>query len=158
MKKIKTLLLLLCLSTGIFAQQFDAIQKTYEISGKAKRGSLVNVKYDKTNGSYKLYYVIKSGLTTITLQIYSFDKDFNFIDVKNEEVPVDNLAQMKKENPFDFSWVNFKGANYSVEGNSVEGNLVGNLVIKKKRITYFYNWFNMNYDSKIELLDKVKPK
>lgn len=152
MKKNILILFLLFACTGLFAQQFGFIEKTYEITGKAKRGSLVDVKYIAADGQYKLYYTIKSGVTSITLQIYTFDKDFNFIDMKDQVVEVNKLNELKAQNPFDFSWVNFKSDSYVVEGNTVEGNLVGTLVIKKKRTTYFYNWFNLAYDKKVEIL------
>ncbi|MEI6123739.1 MAG: hypothetical protein WCQ95_08925 [Bacteroidota bacterium] len=158
MRKVIFMLTLLLATSGLFAQQFNMIEKTYEITGKAKRGTLVNVKYDKDLGQYKLYYTIQSGLTNITLQIYTFDKDFTFIEVKNEDVPMDKLSEMKRTNPLDFSWVNYKGGAYTVEGNNVEANLLGTLVIKKKRISYSYNWFNMNYTKTVQILDKVKPK
>jgi hypothetical protein len=158
MKKTILILTFLLATSGLFAQQFNMIEKTYEITGKAKRGTLVDVKYMADAGQYKLYYTIKSGLTSITLQIYTFDKDFNFIDVKNQDVEVDNLAALKVSNPFDFSWVNYRGGSYSVEGTNVEGNLVGTLVLKKKRITYGYNWFTMEYGKTVQILEKVKPK
>ncbi len=159
MKKAISYFFLLFLCTGLFAQQqFGFIEKTYEITGKAKRGSLVDVKYISADQQYKLYYTIKSGATSITMQIYTFDKDFNFVDMKDQVIEVNKLNEMKLQNPFDFSWVNFKSESYVVEGNTVEGNLVGTLVIKKKRTTYFYNWFNLAYDKKVDILEKVKPK
>lgn len=158
MKKIILILLMFLGVISLQAQNFNLLEKTYEITGKAKRGTLVDVKYLANEKQYKLYYTIKSGMTSITFQIYTFDKDFNFLDVKNEEIEVDRLAELKKLNPFDFSWVNYRGSNYSVEGNNVEPNLIGTLVIKKKRITYTYNWFTLEYNRKVEILEKVKPK
>ncbi len=158
MKKIILMLTLLLATSGLFAQQFNLLEKTYEITGKAKRGTLVNATYDQTTGHYKLYYSVWSGLLSITLQVYTFDKDFNFVDLKNEDYQTDKLAELKKLHPNEFSWVNFRGASYSVEGNSVEGNLVGTLVLKKKRTSYVYDWYNMNYTKTVQILDKVKPK
>ena len=158
MKKTIAVLIFLLMTTGLFAQKFNLMEKTYEITGKAKRGTLVDVKYLSDVGQYKLYYTIKSGLTSITLQIYTFDKDFTFIDVKNQEVEVDRLASLKASNPFDFSWVNYRGGAYTVEGTNVEGNLVGTLVLKRKQVTYGYNWFTMEYNKTVKILEKVKPK
>jgi hypothetical protein len=158
MKKTIAIFTFLLMTAGLFAQKFNLLEKTYEITGKAKRGTLVDVKYLSDVGQYKLYYTIKSGLTSITLQIYTFDKDFTFIDVKNQEVEVDRLAALKASNPFDFSWVNYRGGSYTVEGTNVEGNLVGTLVLKKKQVTYGYNWFTMEYNKTVKILEKVKPK
>jgi len=158
MKKIILMLTLLLATSGLFAQQFNLLEKTYEITGKSKRGTLVNATYDQATGHYKLYYSVWSGLLSITLQVYTFDKDFNFVDLKNEDYQTDKLSELKKLHPNEFSWVNFRGASYSVEGNSVEGNLVGTLVLKKKRTSYVYDWYNMNYTKTVQILDKVKPK
>jgi hypothetical protein len=35
---------------------------------------------------------------------------------------------------------------------------VGTLVLKKKQVSYVYNWFNMSYDKYVKILEKVKPK
>lgn len=158
MKKIILLIFLLIAFTSLQAQQLSVVEKTYEITGKAKRGTLVDVKYDQASGQYALYYVVKSSPKAIILQIYKFDKDFNFIEIKEEEVEIAQLNQKKILNPFDFSWVNYRGETYIVEGNTVEGNLVGTLVLKKKRISYIYNWFTLDYNVKVDILEKVKPK
>lgn len=157
MKKLIFILLFLA-ANGLFAQQFGLIEKTYEITGKAKRGTLVNVKYDPAKQHYFLYYTISSGPMSLSMQTYTFDKDFNFVDMKTDELNVDKLQEMKKLNPVDFGWVNYSGASYSVEGTSVEPNLIGTLVLKKKRINYVYDWFNMGYVKTIQILEKVKPK
>lgn len=57
-----------------------------------------------------------------------------------------------------YTWFKFKGENYTVEAVSVEGNLMGTLVLKRKQITYKWNWWWGGYDKYVKLLEKLKPK
>jgi hypothetical protein len=153
MKKMKLLLLTMLVflfSQGIFAQVLD-LEKTYEITGKAKRGALAKVEQDPATGDYTLYYVTKSRDQYMKFQIYTFDKDFNFKDMKEDEVEFDKVKTK-------YSWFIWNGELYSVEGNFVEPNLVGTLVLRKKKITYKYDWFFLGYYKTTEILDKVKPR
>ncbi|MDD5571023.1 MAG: hypothetical protein PHD97_07680 [Bacteroidales bacterium] len=135
---------------GAYAQVKEA-EKTYEITGKAKRGALANVDYDLQTGNYALYYVTKSNDRMAKFQIYNFDREFNFIKMDEQEVDFDKAKTQYK-------WFSYKGDEYSVVGNQVEGNLTGTLVLKKKKITYSYDWILLGYHKKVDVLDKVKPK
>ncbi len=132
------------------AQKLE-MEKTYEITGKSKRGYLGKVLYDANMKVYSLIYVTKSGERKVKFETYEFDKDFNFLKKSEDEQDIDR-AKLK------FTWFNFKGETYVMEAISVSGNLVGTLVLKKKRITYSYDWFFGGYNKKVELLEKVKPK
>jgi hypothetical protein len=57
-----------------------------------------------------------------------------------------------------YKWFNFNGELYSVEGVFVQPNLTGTLILKKKLITYKYDWFLLGYHKKVDVLKKVKPK
>lgn len=141
----------LCLS--VFAPQASAqtsqAEKTYEISGKAKRGTLANVEF--ANSQYILYYVTKTNSRKMKFEIYTFDKDFNFVNKVDDEL---EFEQAKTK----YKWFKFKKEEYSVEGLSVEPNFMGTLVLKKKRVTYSFDPIFWGYRKKVEVLDKVKPK
>ncbi|HEY8400059.1 MAG TPA: hypothetical protein VIK89_02285 [Cytophagaceae bacterium] len=154
MRKLFTLGLAMILATSVYFSskaQNVALEKTYEISGKSKRGYLGKVIYDQDTKTYSLIYVTKANDKKAKFETYQFDKDFNFIDKTDEEIEFEK-ARSK------FSWFNFKGEQYSFESVSVSGNLTGTLVLKKKKITYKWNWFTGSYDKHVQLLEKIKPK
>lgn len=126
-------------------------ENTYTITGKSKRGALGDVSFDAENGTYTLTYVTKSNDRMAKFQIYTFDKDFNFISLTEDEIEFEK-ARTK------YKWFNFKGEEYSTLGLYVEPNLTGTLVLKKKRITYKYDWFLLGYYKQVDILEKVKPK
>jgi hypothetical protein len=127
-----------------------ALEKTYEITGKSKRGYLDEVAYDPSSKMTKLSFVTRvagnftGSKTKVKYQEYYFDKEFNFVKMDENE----DVYRNKK----------YKGDNYTVEGISVENNMTGTLVLRKKLITYTWDWFFGGYKKKIKLLDKVKPK
>lgn len=125
------------------------VEKTYEISKKARKGTLANVDWDGNH--YLLTYITKNTESLIKMQHYLFDNDFNFVDMKEQ---VDTPEKLKTEH----KWFNWKGESFSVEGNQVEASLTGTLGLRKKRITYTYDYDNASYTKTVETLDKVKPK
>jgi hypothetical protein len=126
-------------------------ENTYTLTGKAKKGALGDVTFDADKGTYTLTYVTKSNDRLVKFQIYTFDRDFNFISMTEDEIEFEK-ARTK------YKWFNYKGEEYFTEGLYVEPNLVGTLVLKKKRVTYKYDWFLLGYYKEIDILEKVKPK
>ena len=68
-----------------FSQTLDA-QNTYTITGKAKRGALGNATYDAAQGIYSLTYVTKANEKKAKFQTYTFDNDFNFLTMTEDEI------------------------------------------------------------------------
>lgn len=139
---------LMLISAALKAQTIQA-EKTYEISGKAKRGTLAQVEY--INSNYVLYYVTKSTARKMKFEIYTFDKEYNFVSKVDDEL---EFEQAKTK----YKWFKFKKEEYVVEGLSVEPNMMGTLVLKKKRVTHTFDPIFWGYRKKVEVLDKVKPK
>ncbi|PKP23240.1 MAG: hypothetical protein CVU05_00335 [Bacteroidetes bacterium HGW-Bacteroidetes-21] len=152
MKRIMFLSFLLFMGIGtmLYSQTIE-VQNTYEITGKAKRGALGHVEYDQASGVYTLVYVTKSNEKKAKFQVYTFDRDFKFLNMVEDEIEFDK-AKTK------YTWFKYNGELYSVTGNYVEPNLVGTLVLKKKKITYKYDWLLLGYYKTVEILEKVKPK
>jgi hypothetical protein len=151
MKKVKLLMmawLLVCFSA--FAQQTE-VEKTYDITGKSKRGTLANAEYNPTDKTYTLTYITKSTDRKVKVQVYHFDHDFNFINMNDDEMEVEKVKTK-------FTWFKYRGDAYSIDGISVDPNLLGNLVLRKKRISYEYDWLSLQYEKKVEVLEKLKPK
>lgn len=150
MRKIYTLLFVLFLVVFKSSGQSVDLEKTYEITGKSKRGALANVEFDKEKG-YTLTYVTKSNEKIARFQIYTFDKDFNFINMSEEELEFEKAKTR-------FSWFKFRGEEYSVEGIYVEPTVTGMLVLRKKLVTFKYDWLFLGYYTTTKVLDKVKPR
>jgi hypothetical protein len=127
-----------------------ALEKTYEITGKSKRGYLDDVQYDPGTRQTMLSFVTKStnnftgSKTKVKYQNYFFDQDYNFVKME--------------ENEDEYKNKRYKGETYTVEGISVQNNMTGTFVIRKKLVTYTWDWFFGGYRKKVKLLDKVKPK
>ena len=147
---LSTLLIVVLIFPLVATAQKIELEKTYKITGASKRGALNNVEYNKETG-YTLTYVTKSNEKMAKFQIYTFDKDFNFINMVEDEQEFEK-AKTK------YKWFKYKGEEYSVEGMYVEKNIAGSLVLKRKQITYSYDWFWGGYGSSTKVLEKVKPR
>jgi hypothetical protein len=148
MKKIYLFALLLAMTLPSFGQKLDK-EATIDISGKARRGYLGNVVVDDAREQLDLVFVTKSTNRKIKFEAYQFDYNLKLINKVEDEQEVDK-AKSK------YSWFNFKGDSYAVEGVTAEGNLLGKFVVKKRRITYSYSWLLGRYRKNIKTLDKVK--
>lgn len=138
-----------CLSA--FGQQLE-LEKTYEISGKAKRGYLGGVEYNEDVQEYALTYVTKSTNRKAKFETYVFDKDFKFLRLDTEEIEYEKARTR-------FKWFNFGGEEEeSMELLTVENNLTGQVVLKKGRFVNKYDWVNGVYWSSFDANEKVKPK
>lgn len=151
MKKLLTMMIAFFIAISFHTEaQKLALEKTYEITGKAKRGYLDDVQYDPATGQTMLSFVTKStnnftgSKTRVLYQNYFFDRDYNFIKMEENE----DVYKNKR----------YKGENYTVEGIYVQNNFTGTFVLRKKLITYTWDWFFGGYKKKVKLLDKVKPK
>jgi hypothetical protein len=145
-------LLIILLSVVIIvpAQQLE-LEKTYKISRASKRGYLAGLDYDNSAKTYTLTYFTDQKKNTFKYEQYVFDNDFNLI--KDGEF-TEEAEKMKKK----FKWFKFKGDEYTVMGNTVDNNLTGTLVLKRKKITYKYQFLLGGYNRKVDILEKVKPK
>lgn len=153
-KTMKKYVLILGLCVGMICNYTHAqsVEKesTYALTGKSKRGRLANVE-QKANGNYELTYLTKSTAKKAKFEIYTFDKDFNFKNLEQGEV---EFEKMKSK----FSWFTYKGELYSVDAITLNWNPATSIKLKKKRITYKYDWLLLGYYKKVEVLEKVKPR
>ena len=150
MKKILLVVTFICAIAFTTDAQKLALEKTYEITGKAKRGYLDDVQYDPATKTTMLSFVTKStnnftgSKTRVLYQNYFFDQEYNFVKMEENE----DVYKNKR----------YKGETYTVEGIYVQNNFTGTFVLRKKLITYTWDWFFGGYKKKVKLLDKVKPK
>jgi hypothetical protein len=149
MKTILSALLLCILFLQMPAQKL-ALEKTYAITGQAKRGYLDEAAYDAPTKTTKLTFITKESTnftgnkSKVKYQEYYFDEKFDFIRMDEK---VDEYRNKK-----------YKGENYQVEGVSMANNLVGTFVLRRKLTTYTWDWFFGGYKKRVKLLEVVKPK
>ncbi len=151
MKKIFLLFTALLVAAGSLTAQELELEKTYKISRASKRGTLAGLDYDYVDRTYTLTYFTGQKRNTFKYEQYVFDHDFNLVSDNEFE---EEAEKMKKK----FKWFRFKGEEYVVQGNTVENNMMGTLVLRKKRITYKYQFLMGGYTRRVEVLEKVKPK
>ncbi|PLX11671.1 MAG: hypothetical protein C0594_03320 [Marinilabiliales bacterium] len=148
-----TILIAVCFFTSPTKAQKIDLEKTYEITGKSKRGELLSVERNDA-GDYILTYstkiVNKLKEVKFKFQVYTFDKDFNFKNMEEKEVSLDKYREKTKGR--------YKGETYHVDGNVVAGFPGTALKLKKKRTTYKWSWYYQDYTSSTEILEKVKPR
>lgn len=149
-KIVLTICATLCAVSFQMQAQKLALEKTYKITGQAKRGYLDEVVYDENSKQTRLSFVTRTSnnltgsKTRVKYQNFVFDKDFNFVNLEEKE----DVYRNKR----------YRGDDYTVEGVSVQNNLTGTFVLRKKLVTYKWDWFFGGYRKKVKLLDKVKPK
>ena len=139
---------LINLTPGI--SQNMMLEKDYEISRKAKKGYLGNVE-EQENGDFHLIFVLPSSQRKIKTEIYRFDKEATLLGVDKDEIEVEKARKKWK-------WFNYKGDYFLANNISASANYSADLVFRKKRITARYNWWSGQYERKVKMLDKVKPK
>lgn len=143
--RLLTTVLLLAAGTAPALAQKLALEKTQDVSGKAKRGFLDDVRVDEAANRLDLTFVTKSTNRKVKFETYHFDTRFNFKGVDESEQPVEKVKR-------------YKGDMYSVPGVTVEPNMMGTLVLRRKQAHYTWDWFWGGYNKKVEILEKVKPR
>ncbi|QHJ07578.1 hypothetical protein [Hymenobacter busanensis] len=122
-----------------------ALEKTHNVSGKAKRGFLDDVQVNEAADKLDLTFVTKSTNRKVKFETYHFDTKFNFQSMEESEQPVERVKR-------------YKGDQYDVPGVTVEPNMMGTLVLRRKQAHYTWDWFWGGYNKKIGILEKVKPR
>lgn len=96
MKRIFASILTLTLilgSYGLSQSQTIDLEKTYAITKQSKKGTLANVEFDESTGNYTLFYITKSNDKMAKIEVYVFDKDFNFISQTDEELEFEKVKK-----------------------------------------------------------------
>ncbi|MCX6307031.1 MAG: hypothetical protein NT040_18865 [Bacteroidetes bacterium] len=126
------------------------LEKDYEISRKAKKGYLGNVE-EKEGGNFDMIFILPSSQRKIKSEIYHFDKEATLLNVEKDELEIEKARKKWK-------WFNYKGDYFLANNISASANYSADLVFRKKRITAKYNWWTGQYERKVKMLDKVKPR
>lgn len=149
MKPLLKPLILILLSASAYGQ-LPVLEKSYDISRKAKNGYLGGVTVDDAKKTFDMVFVLKSGDNKIKREIYSFDQELNLINTLKDEETIEKMRAKYK-------WFNFKGEKRVTHNLSASANLTQKLVFRKKEITWRYLWLTGNYNKSVKQLEKVKP-
>ena len=122
-----------------------SVEKTHDVSGKAKRGFLDDVTVNEASNKVDLTFCTKSTNRKVKFETYHFDTQFNFKGMDESEEAVEKVKR-------------YKGDTYDVPGVTVEPNMMGTLVLRRKQAHYTWDWLFGGYNKKIEILEKVKPR
>ncbi|RWY49246.1 hypothetical protein [Mucilaginibacter gilvus] len=140
---------MMLLSSAAYAQ-LPVLEKSYDISRKAKNGYLGGVEVNAGKETFDMVFVLRSSTKKmVKREIYTYDKELNLINTEKDEQPIE---QMKKK----YKWFNFKGDSYVSHSLSASANLTGKLVFRKKEITWKYLWLTGSYNKSVKQLEKAK--
>ncbi|MCD6018246.1 MAG: hypothetical protein K0S53_1367 [Bacteroidetes bacterium] len=152
MKKLILLSTACIFSFQSIKAQVPILEKTYEVSRKAKNGYLGNIEMNKEKETIDMIYVLPSLLPRkVKTEIYTYDKDLNLLNTVREEEWAEKLKTRWK-------WFNYKGDVYSTINLAASVDLTGGVVFRQKQITYYYNWYYGRYTKKVKQLEKIKAK
>ena len=123
-------------TSALSAQVLQLSKESTSTPPKFSKGDYIgNITYNN-DGSTTLHYVEKQPMR-VYFKNYTYDKDFNLI---NDEVDMFSLVdQIKAEWKEKFSWFEYKGEEYSVDGISIDPTWGGKLIARKKTTTWKYS-------------------
>lgn len=146
------------MATYVVSAQTVEVEKTHELSKRAKRGYLYHVNIDKQTGGVDLIFITSQNKRRIKLEIYSFDKDYNLTDQRQEEQEIENNKVKIRIRDSDVEVKVKYREPFTTDGISVGGSFTGTLVLRRKRVSYTWNTFWGQYTKKVELSEKLKPR
>ncbi len=147
-----TILLGIFFVATTFAQEIPVLEKSHDVSRKARKGYLGQVTANESKGTFDMIYVIKGGgKNNLRTETYTFDKELKLIDTKKEDHEL-NSARKK------YKWMTYRGDELSYVMTSGYANLKGELVFRKRKITQHFDWWWGEYHNIVKLLDKEKAE
>jgi hypothetical protein len=157
LRKIYTFAMLALFGLSNIANaQAPIIEKTYDVSGKAKRGFLGGIEV-KENGNIEMVYLVSSFFAgagdvafsfdaDVPVEIYTYDKDLNLVN-----------SEKTKVSPKKYSWFQYKGL-YTYEVVRGFYDVINGLAFQKADIQYGYDPQTGKYRvARIKVRDKEKP-
>ncbi len=149
MKKLFVILFITITYTSY--AQLNILEKSYDISRKARKGYLGNIESNSEKNTFDMTYVLKSNNRKIITETYTFDKDLNLINTVKDEDEVEKIRTRYK-------WFRYRGDDYSVKSMYVRSNMKGEMIFREKTVHYRWSWWRGGYGKRISLGEKVKPK
>ena len=146
------ILTIFMLGTIQASAQVPILEKSYDVSRKAKNGYLAHIETHAEKGTIDMIFILSSTTKhKIKYEIYTYDKDLNLVNTVQEEEFVDKVKSR-------WNWFNFKGESFVTNSLTASSDLAGKLVFRKKQTTGTWVWLTGTYYRHIRQLEKVKPK
>ncbi len=146
------ILTIFMLGTIQASAQVPILEKSYDVSRKAKNGYLAHIETHAEKGTIDMIFILSSTTNhKIKYEIYTYDKDLNLVNTVQEEEFVDKVKSR-------WNWFNFKGESFVTNSLTASSDLAGKLVFRKKQTTGTWVWLTGTYYRHIRQLEKVKPK
>ena len=147
MKHLTYLFMLLAIVAN--AQTVDT-EKTYDVSKEAMKGFIQAINLDTVKANINVLYRVRAKKDQMKFINYKFDYNFNMLDQTEELVNLKDMTSHK------YKPTKYKGEEYDVTGLSVDPNMMGTLVLKKKRTKFSWNWFKLGYTLNTTVEGKIK--
>ncbi len=151
MKKLLFLFWLACMGTANAQVNYLTAEAAIPLSNRAETGYLAEVETNDETRQIDLYFVTATKARKIKVEKYSLDYDLN---LKNSE----KLEYEREKMKSSYNWFKMDKEFEVITGITAEANMSGKLVLRKKEVTRYWNWFTGSYQYSTKTLDKLKPK
>ncbi|MES2838026.1 MAG: hypothetical protein V4667_10920 [Bacteroidota bacterium] len=157
---MKNKIYILLLSVAFFTisfktfAQLQVLEKTHDVSKKARKGDLSSIDFNEEKGIVELIYILPEKMfagNKIRSEVYTYNKDLELLSTEQVEVEKEKLVRSRggkiKE---DISYI-------TVDAVPVFA-IPMKIAFKKKEVARRFNWLTMRYQVSEKLLDKITPK
>lgn len=167
MKQLLTLLLLagMLAAMPLRAQEAEirSVQGTYALPKEARKGTLNKVYYNEEDKTTSLVYVIKATRKLIRYQIFRFDENLKFMDVKEEEEEIERYRKRFRIRfrlpKWQFKFHKEAKEEFTTQSVDVEMNISRRLVLVRSEQQW--RWYPESDRYRLlsnKKLEKVKPR
>lgn len=140
------------LTGSVLAQEIPLIEKSHDISRKSRKGYLGQITTNPENNTFDMVFFLKGGgKNTLKTETYSFDKDLNLIGNVKDEIQLEEARKKYKK-------LTYRGDELLFNMTTAAANMRGDLVLRKKEIRQFFDWWKGSYVTYADLKEKVKVK
>jgi hypothetical protein len=143
-------ILLLCLT--LQAQEMPLLEKPHEISRASRKGYLGQVIPNPAAKTFDMVFVLKgSGKTKLKTEVYTFDQELNLVNTQREE---EELEKVKVK----YKWLTYRGDELKFTMTSISTSYKGELVLRRKEVSQYWNWWYGYYSNRVKVLEKIKAE
>lgn len=148
---IKNVSLLFCLLVMAFVSnaQLKISKEKTSTPPKFSKGDYIGNIFYNEDGTTTLHYVEKQPFR-VYFKNYTYDQEFNLV---KHDIDMYSLSDQLFAWKEKFSWFNYRGEDYTVEGISIDPTWGGKLLARKKITTWKYSPVFGDYYPVVEIAD-----